>query len=68
MTTIGDPNPWAFTQRAAQQSFIAAHHVAISPFMYNPLERWKWHLGTMRIREGEARMKAEKEKHDQRQD
>lgn len=57
-----EPNPWAYMQRAAQQSFIAAYHVAISPFMYNPLERWKWHLGMLRIREGEMRMKAERER------
>jgi len=47
-------------QRAAQQSFIAAHHVAISPFLYSPQERWKWHQGMTRIREGEMRMRAER--------
>lgn len=57
-----EPNPFAFMQRQAQQSFIAAHHVAISPFLYSPQERWKWHQGMLRIREGESRMRAEREK------
>lgn len=61
-----DPNPHAFIQRQAQQAFIANHHVAISPFMYNPLERWKWHLGMMRIQEGERLMRAEREKRGER--
>lgn len=38
---------------------------AISPWRYTPYERWKWEQGMNRIREGEHRMKAEREKREQ---
>lgn len=62
---VDDPNPWSISRqilRQAQQAFLDAHHVAISPFRFSPQERWKWEQGIARIREGEMRMKAERMK------
>lgn len=57
----GSPLQW-LAAHAEQQRFLDNMAPAISPWRYTALDRWKWEQGIARIREGERRMKEEREK------